>query len=167
MISPSQEDDYPKRQVSKTVRVIEGETGEKPDTDRDKEERIIEESHEKSEEKPNESIHEISDRNIGDSISNEDFHGSSDRRHGNVEERLRRAKLFATGLLVAMAGVFILHRFFAVDYPGSELIIAFTGAALIGGLADWYAVTVLFRNPLYIPDKINIPNAAIIRKRKK
>ena len=42
------------------------------------------------------------------------------------------------------------------------LILAFTGAAMIGGLADWFAVVALFRHPMGIP----IPRTAIIPERK-
>ncbi|WP_025770991.1 DUF445 domain-containing protein [Thioalkalivibrio sp. HK1] len=84
-----------------------------------------------------------------------------------MKESLRKAKRVATGLLVAMAAMFIAHYFFIPEYLGHGIVMAFTAAAMIGGLADWYAVTALFRQPLYIPEeKIKIPHTAIIPKRK-
>jgi len=69
----------------------------------------------------------------------------------------------ATGLLLAMALLFALSRHFAgttVGWPHSTwtLLRAFSEAALVGGLADWFAVTALFRHPLGLP----IPHTAII-----
>jgi uncharacterized membrane-anchored protein YjiN (DUF445 family) len=57
------------------------------------------------------------------------------------------------------------HLALAGGYPGTEwLEIAAAGfdAALVGGLADWFAVTALFRHPLGIP----IPHTAILPKRR-
>ncbi len=67
-------------------------------------------------------------------------------------------RLFATGLLVLMAILFIVLRRFEGDHAAWGYAIAFTEAAMVGGLADWFAVTALFRHPLGIP----IPHTAII-----
>ncbi|MEO6388263.1 MAG: DUF445 domain-containing protein [Croceibacterium sp.] len=64
----------------------------------------------------------------------------------------------ATALLIAMAAAFAIARHFEPRYPGLAYIVAFTEAAMVGGLADWFAVTALFRHPLGIP----IPHTAII-----
>jgi uncharacterized membrane-anchored protein YjiN (DUF445 family) len=64
----------------------------------------------------------------------------------------------ATGLLVAMAVLFVLARQLPADWAGRGYAVAFAEAALVGGLADWFAVTALFRRPLYLP----IPHTAII-----
>jgi uncharacterized membrane-anchored protein YjiN (DUF445 family) len=64
----------------------------------------------------------------------------------------------ATGLLVAMAGLFALARWQLGNNPAWEWVLAFSEAALVGGLADWFAVTALFRHPLGVP----IPHTAII-----
>jgi uncharacterized membrane-anchored protein YjiN (DUF445 family) len=64
----------------------------------------------------------------------------------------------ATGLLVAMAGLFALARWQLGNNPAWEWVLAFAEAALVGGLADWFAVTALFRHPLGVP----IPHTAII-----
>ncbi|KMS52765.1 membrane protein [Novosphingobium barchaimii LL02] len=71
-------------------------------------------------------------------------------------------RLFATGLLLAMAVAFILLRRFGGEHPGWGYAIAFTEAAMVGGLADWFAVTALFRRPLGLP----IPHTAIIPENK-
>ncbi|MCA3254822.1 MAG: DUF445 domain-containing protein [Alphaproteobacteria bacterium] len=71
-------------------------------------------------------------------------------------------KLFATGLLVAMAAVFIVARRYDDVYPWLGYVRAFAEAAMVGGLADWFAVTALFRHPLGVP----IPHTAIIPKNK-
>jgi len=57
-----------------------------------------------------------------------------------------------------MAIAFVLLRRFAVLHPAWGFAIAFTEAAMVGGLADWFAVTALFRRPLGLP----IPHTAII-----
>ena len=67
-------------------------------------------------------------------------------------------RLFAAGLLVLMALAFLALRQIEGGHPGWGYAIAFTEAAMVGGLADWFAVTALFRHPLGIP----IPHTAII-----
>jgi hypothetical protein len=67
-------------------------------------------------------------------------------------------RLAATGLLVAMAGLFLLSRALLPSHPVFGWLLAFSEAAMVGGLADWFAVTALFRQPLGLP----IPHTAII-----
>ena len=71
-------------------------------------------------------------------------------------------KVVATGLLVAMAAVFFMTRAFLPAYPWLGYVKAFAEAAMVGGLADWFAVTALFRHPLGLP----IPHTAIIPRNK-
>lgn len=71
-------------------------------------------------------------------------------------------RLFATGLLVVMAVLFVALRQFAGPHPAWGYALAFSEAAMVGGLADWFAVTALFRHPLGIP----IPHTAIIPENK-
>ena len=71
-------------------------------------------------------------------------------------------RIFATALLVVMAAVFLTARQFSGVHPAVGYIIAFSEAAMVGGLADWFAVTALFRHPLGIP----IPHTAIIPENK-
>src|ERR687889_407667 len=71
-------------------------------------------------------------------------------------------KVVATGLLVAMAAVFLAARAVEARYPALSYVKAFAEAAMVGGLADWFAVTALFRHPLGVP----IPHTAIIPRNK-
>lgn len=74
---------------------------------------------------------------------------------------LRRARWRATALLVMVAAVFVL-TFFAGDATWVGFLRTTAEASLIGGLADWFAVTALFRHPLGLP----IPHTAIIPRSK-
>ena len=79
----------------------------------------------------------------------------------DLRRDLIRHKAFATGLLVLM-GIFI-----GIGYavpPGfwADLLQASAKAGFIGGLADWFAVTAIFRHPLGLP----IPHTAIIPTQK-
>lgn len=67
-------------------------------------------------------------------------------------------RLAATLLLVAMAGLFLATLAWHGRHPSMPWVQAFAEAALVGGLADWFAVTALFRHPLGLP----IPHTAII-----
>src|SRR5438270_13954958 len=71
-------------------------------------------------------------------------------------------KVVATGLLVVMAGVFAVTRALQPLYPWLAYLKSFAEAAMVGGLADWFAVTALFRHPLGLP----IPHTAIIPRNK-
>ena len=71
-------------------------------------------------------------------------------------------KLIATGLLVVMAAVFVAARAIEHAHPAASWVKAFAEAAMVGGLADWFAVTALFRHPLGLP----IPHTAIIPRNK-
>jgi uncharacterized membrane-anchored protein YjiN (DUF445 family) len=64
----------------------------------------------------------------------------------------------ATGLLVLMAAIFALAHSQLGTHPAWGYVRAFAEAGMVGGLADWFAVTALFRHPLGIP----IPHTAII-----
>jgi len=75
---------------------------------------------------------------------------------------LARMKRRATGLLVAAAALFVITRFLETAHPWIAPLRAMAEASLVGGLADWFAVTALFKHPLGIP----IPHTAIIAARK-
>ncbi len=68
----------------------------------------------------------------------------------------------ATTLLLSMAGLFSLCSLFIDLYPWVGAVRSFSEAALVGALADWFAVTALFRHPLGLP----IPHTAIIPRNK-
>jgi uncharacterized membrane-anchored protein YjiN (DUF445 family) len=71
-------------------------------------------------------------------------------------------RLVATLMLVAMAAIFLAADAFDEGRPVLGFVKAFAEAAMVGGLADWFAVTALFRHPLGIP----IPHTAIIPRNK-
>jgi uncharacterized membrane-anchored protein YjiN (DUF445 family) len=71
-------------------------------------------------------------------------------------------KVVATGLLAVMAIVFAVARALEHRNPAFSYVKAFAEAAMVGGLADWFAVTALFRHPLGLP----IPHTAIIPRNK-
>lgn len=76
--------------------------------------------------------------------------------------RLKKMRLLATGLLVLVAIIFVIARTFESSVPALSWVRAFAEAAMIGALADWFAVVALFRHPLGLP----IPHTALIRKNK-
>ncbi len=75
---------------------------------------------------------------------------------------LRRMKTVATGLLVLAAVVFVVATLNEDGRPWVGYVRAGAEAAMVGALADWFAVTALFRYPLGLP----IPHTAIIPNRK-
>jgi uncharacterized membrane-anchored protein YjiN (DUF445 family) len=76
---------------------------------------------------------------------------------------LNQMKARATGLLVVAAAVFVAALSWGPTYPWLEWVRAASEAAMVGGLADWFAVTALFRHPLGLP----IPHTAIIPTRQR
>jgi uncharacterized membrane-anchored protein YjiN (DUF445 family) len=75
---------------------------------------------------------------------------------------VRRMRLVATLMLVAMAAIFLAANRYDEAWPWLGFVKAFAEAAMVGGLADWFAVTALFRHPLGLP----IPHTAIIPRNK-
>lgn len=93
---------------------------------------------------------------------------------------MKRAKRFATGLLILASIVFVVAHLLIRNIDGDTFnettregslsgwavvlpyVRAGAEAAMVGALADWFAVTALFRHPLGLP----IPHTAIIKKRK-
>ncbi len=80
---------------------------------------------------------------------------------GEARRALFRQKAFATGLLVVMAGLMLASYALPTGWPAAILQAA-AKAGLVGGIADWFAVTALFRHPLGLP----IPHTAIIPAQK-
>jgi uncharacterized membrane-anchored protein YjiN (DUF445 family) len=76
--------------------------------------------------------------------------------------RLRRMKAAATGLLAAAAAVYVVTVVIGGDGLALGYVRAASEAAMVGGLADWFAVTALFRRPLGLP----IPHTALIPTKK-
>ncbi len=71
-------------------------------------------------------------------------------------------KSFALALLVVMAVVFAVSFALQKQYPWLEYVRAAAEGGMVGALADWFAVTALFRYPL----GLKIPHTAIIPRRK-
>src|SRR5690606_24843919 len=80
-----------------------------------------------------------------------------ERRHG-----LRVMKGVALGALLFMAALFAVAFALQEPYPWLAYVRAAAEGGMVGALADWFAVTALFRHPLGIP----IPHTAIIPNRK-
>ena len=72
---------------------------------------------------------------------------------------LKRVKLQATLVLAGTLALFVVAKILLKTHPVFGFVAAFAEAATIGGLADWYAVVVLFKRPLELP----IPHTAIIQ----
>jgi uncharacterized membrane-anchored protein YjiN (DUF445 family) len=83
-------------------------------------------------------------------------------RNGANPSGVRQMRLIATGMLLAMAAIFIASSRLDHLHPAWGFVRAFAEAAMVGGLADWFAVTALFRHPLGLP----IPHTAIIPRNK-
>jgi uncharacterized membrane-anchored protein YjiN (DUF445 family) len=73
---------------------------------------------------------------------------------------LVRMRRLANGLLLAMTLLYIAAHAFGGEHPGWGYVRAFAEAAMVGALADWFAVTAIFRRPLGLP----IPHTAVIPK---
>ena len=68
----------------------------------------------------------------------------------------------ATGLLIVMAVAFVVITVFGDNTGWTGYLQAAVAASLVGGVADWFAVTAVFRHPLGVP----IPHTAVIVERK-
>jgi uncharacterized membrane-anchored protein YjiN (DUF445 family) len=75
---------------------------------------------------------------------------------------LRVMKGVALGALLAMAAIFLVSFALEEQFPPLAYVRAAAEGGMVGALADWFAVTALFRHPLGIP----IPHTAIIPNRK-
>src|SRR5206468_9382002 len=76
--------------------------------------------------------------------------------------QLRRMKVVATALLVVAAAVFVVCVTVGDGQGAWGYLQTAAEASMVGGLADWFAVTALFRYPLGLP----IPHTAIIPRKK-
>jgi uncharacterized membrane-anchored protein YjiN (DUF445 family) len=83
-------------------------------------------------------------------------------RFSPAQGGVRGMRIIATGMLVAMAALFFVANSLDEAHPFWGYVKAFAEAAMVGGLADWFAVTALFRHPLGLP----IPHTAIIPRNK-
>jgi uncharacterized membrane-anchored protein YjiN (DUF445 family) len=74
------------------------------------------------------------------------------------QERLKWMQRIATGLLVFMFMLLVISNIGQSSYPWLAWMRAFAEAAVVGAVADWFAVVAMFRHPLKLP----IPHTAII-----
>ena len=79
-------------------------------------------------------------------------------RLNEARKKLVKSRRWATGLLLAACGLFAASAVYVRQYPWLGFVKAFAEAAMVGALADWFAVTALFRRPLGLP----IPHTAIL-----
>ncbi|MDN8581450.1 DUF445 family protein, partial [Eikenella corrodens] len=83
---------------------------------------------------------------------------SGHAREAAARARLQRSRRQAGGLLLAAVLLFIVSALFVQRHPALGYLKAFAEAATVGALADWFAVTALFRHPL----GLKIPHTAIL-----
>ncbi|MCV7144925.1 DUF445 domain-containing protein [Mycobacterium riyadhense] len=95
----------------------------------------------------------------------ESFAGADPEADAQRRTALRRMKVVALSFLVGATVVFLACRW-AQAHGAAPLWVGYLGAAaeagMVGALADWFAVTALFKHPLGIP----IPHTAIIKRKK-
>ena len=77
-------------------------------------------------------------------------------------QRLRSMKVRASLLLVLVGVLWVMSYLVAPDSTASGFLRAGAEAGMVGGLADWFAVTALFKHPLGLP----IPHTALIPRKK-
>ncbi len=75
---------------------------------------------------------------------------------------IARVRRWATSLLVVAAVVYVIAHYLEQRWWWMGFVRATAEASLVGGLADWFAVTALFRQPLGLP----IPHTAIVKRQK-
>ncbi|MCX7965351.1 MAG: DUF445 domain-containing protein [Syntrophorhabdaceae bacterium] len=75
---------------------------------------------------------------------------------------LKRMRIIATSLLCFMACLYLFSSYMKTLYPFFGFLKAFSEAAMVGALADWFAVVALFKRPLNLP----IPHTAIVKRHK-
>jgi uncharacterized membrane-anchored protein YjiN (DUF445 family) len=95
----------------------------------------------------------------------ESFVGADPEADAERRRALRRMKVVALSFLVGASGVFLACRSAQAGGQAASWV-GYVGAAaeagMVGALADWFAVTALFKYPLGIP----IPHTAIIKRKK-
>jgi uncharacterized membrane-anchored protein YjiN (DUF445 family) len=77
--------------------------------------------------------------------------------------KLQRMKMLATGLLVLAGIVYVIATALEPDRPWLRYVAAAAEAAMIGAIADWFAVVALFHHPLNLRF---IPHTAILPRNK-
>lgn len=107
--------------------------------------------------------HRLPDAPVATSFA-ESFVGADAEADAERARSLRRMKVVALGFLVAATVVFLACRWAQAQGGPSWLgyVAAAAEAGMVGALADWFAVTALFRHPL----GLKIPHTAIIKRKK-
>ena len=77
-------------------------------------------------------------------------------------QELTLMKRLVTGLLIIVVTIYAVSAYFELSYHWVGYLTATSKAAMVGAIADWFAVTALFRHPL----GLRIPHSAIIPNRK-
>lgn len=90
------------------------------------------------------------------------MHASSFDAEKHRARRLKRMKWLAHLLLLAMLALYVVAGLLEPRFGWLGYVRAFAEAGTVGALADWFAVTALFREPMGLP----IPHTAIIKRRK-
>jgi uncharacterized membrane-anchored protein YjiN (DUF445 family) len=94
----------------------------------------------------------------------ESFAGADPQADAERLANLRKMKVVALGFLLGATVIFLLSRWWQAE--GGPAWLGYVGAAaeagMVGALADWFAVTALFRHPL----GLKIPHTAIIPRKK-
>ncbi|HYJ30139.1 MAG TPA: DUF445 domain-containing protein [Allosphingosinicella sp.] len=83
-------------------------------------------------------------------------------RFNPAQQGARGMRVLATAMLAGMAALFIAATRLEDSHAAWGFVRAFAEASMVGGIADWFAVTALFRHPLGLP----IPHTAIIPRNK-
>jgi uncharacterized membrane-anchored protein YjiN (DUF445 family) len=95
----------------------------------------------------------------------ESFAGADPGADAERRVALRRMKVLALSFLIGAIGVFLACRW-TQAHGSTATWVGYVGAAaeagMVGALADWFAVTALFKHPLGLP----IPHTAIIKRKK-
>ena len=95
----------------------------------------------------------------------ESFAGADPLADAERLASLRRMKIVALSFLLGATAVFVVCRWVRAD-GSAPAWVGYVGAAaeagMVGALADWFAVTALFKRPLGLP----IPHTAIIKRKK-
>jgi uncharacterized membrane-anchored protein YjiN (DUF445 family) len=80
-------------------------------------------------------------------------------RNARKDLGLRQMRRVATGFLLLAALIYAISTFLGQLHPAMGYVAAFSEAAVIGAMADWFAVVALFRHPLHLKF---IPHTAIL-----
>ncbi|MDI3312838.1 MAG: DUF445 domain-containing protein [Mycobacterium sp.] len=95
----------------------------------------------------------------------ESFAGADPGADAERSRTLRKMKAVALGFLVGASALFLGCRWLQAEGPAfswAGYLGAAAEAGMVGALADWFAVTALFKHPLGLP----IPHTAIIKRKK-